>query len=399
MSGMGARLVCALALGFAAADSAPTSPFQSIVETGAAPPPEGRPPIGPLQRTDSRKWEVTLVISLPNFHRNDKNPEALVVGVSTLDTWWQVDPRSFRAQVSTDLVPVPDALTSVIVTQSRFGDSRVEVSLPRFVEYRARAEISWVVETWSCQFDEDAAAKLKWPSSWPEEVERWRRATPGIDPADPQIQALRGQLQSIIARDALPLTAAKEAIRLGCRALRSGDHKQGNPFGELTRGIELWGIAAGLSRQVGSEADTACICVALLRSFGFPARPVIGLADQGDKPRASSSSKSLVVWGEVYLPECGWVPFDPDRLRGGVSGGKKVNQPWSGFGSDSDFNNRVPITHELDIHPPSTNDAGRTASYAALCRLKAHVDQPRSVPTDILIQTTLVSRGVGRSAP
>lgn len=51
----------------------PLSPLadQSIVETGITPPPDGRPPTGALQRTDSRKWEITLNIDLPVFHKDD----------------------------------------------------------------------------------------------------------------------------------------------------------------------------------------------------------------------------------------------------------------------------------------------------------------------------------------
>ncbi len=388
-------LIPVLALTLAELSNAQPSD-QSSVETGVAPPPEGRPPTGPLRRTDSRKWEITLAIDLPAFHKGDDVAEALIVPVSILDTWWQVDPRSFRARVSADMVPVPDALTSLTVSQGRRGDSRAEVSLPPVVEDRLRAEVSWVVESWSCQLDEDVAAALKWPTSWPDEVERWRHASPGLDPAGPNIQALKRQVMTVISNDTPPLYVAKEIIRTASRSLRSGNHQEGNPFGLRSRGIELWGVSQALSREVGSEADVACICVALLRSMGFPARPVIGLVDRKARPGAGSSTKELGMWGEVYLPKCGWIPFDPDRIRGGISAGSKLNQPWKGFGSDSDLNERVPISHELDIRTPSGSDAGRTASFATLCRLKAKLDQPGQGPTDILIQTMLVSRGRGR---
>ncbi len=369
---------------------------QSIVETGIAAPPDGRPPTGPLQRIDSRKWEITLAIELPTFHKDDVVSEAVVVPVSVLDTWWQVDPRSFRARVATDSVPVADALTNLTVSQSRWGDSRVEVSIPNFVEDRLRMELTWIVETWSCQLDEVAASAVQMPTAWPEEVERWRHTSEGIDPNEPLIQELRKNIAQKIPPNAPAIFAAKEIIRSGSRALRTGDHHEGNPFGARTRGLEARGCAQALATQVGSEADVACICVALLRSMGFPARPVIGLVDRKNHPGGALSGKKLGMWGEVYIPRCGWVPFDADEIRGGISPTSKIDQHWNGFGADDEFNERVPITHELDIYQPKASDGGRTASFIALCRMKTKLDQPGQGPTDILIQTTLISRGRGQ---
>jgi len=100
-------MVCFVVTMFAFAPLDPLTD-QSIVETGITPPPDGRPPTGPLQRTDSRKWEITLSIDLPAFHKDDAVSESIIVPVSILDTWWKVDPRSFRAKVSVDLFPVAD---------------------------------------------------------------------------------------------------------------------------------------------------------------------------------------------------------------------------------------------------------------------------------------------------
>ena len=63
---------------------------------------------------------------------------------------------------------------------------------------------------------------------------------------------------------------------------------------------------------------------------------------------------------------------------------------------DSEFNERVPITHELDIYQTKAADGNRVASFLALCRLKTKLDQPGQGPTDILVQTALISRGRGQ---
>ena len=391
-------MVCFVVIMFAFAPLDPQAPLtdQSIVETGITPPPDGRPPTGALQRTDSRKWEITLSIDLPAFHKDDAVSESIIVPVSILDTWWRVDPRSFRAKVSVDLFPVADVSANLTVNQSRSGDSRVEISIPNFVEFRLRTELTWVVEIWSCQLDETAAAKEQMPAAWPEEVQRWRLASPRIDPQDPQIQELRRQILQRISADTPPIYAAKEIIRTGSRSLKSGNHKEGNPFGIWSRGLEMRGSSQALATEIGSESDVACICVALLRSMGFPARPVIGLVDRSKRSANSLSNKKLGMWGEVYLPNCGWVPFDSDWIRGGISAANRLDQPWNGFGSDSEFNERVPITHELDIYQTKAADGNRVASFLALCRLKTKLDQPGQGPTDILVQTALISRGRGQ---
>ncbi|MSR43735.1 MAG: hypothetical protein EXS15_00010 [Phycisphaerales bacterium] len=369
---------------------------QSSIETATAPPPEGRPPQGALHRMDSKLWEIKLSLELPDIHKNDAVGEALLVPVSILDTWWQVDPRSFRAKVLCDSVPVAPALTPLTVTQNRFGDSRVEIPLPHFIENRVYAEVTWIVESWSCHLDEDAAARIGWPTTWPQEVERWRQASPSIDPADPQIQALRSQVMQKLPAGTFPLHAAKEIVRTASRALLNADHREGHTSGVKTRGIPVWGVAQALSSNLGGEADVTCICVALLRAMGFPSRPVIGVIQNESKRKSSGPSERFSMWGEVFIPEIGWVPFDPDAIRGGISITHPLNRAWDGFGSDADFNERVPITHELDISKPKASDIGRTASYAALCRLKTKLEQPGQGPTDILIQTLIVSRGRGR---
>lgn len=369
---------------------------QSTIETGTPPPPEGRPPTGALKRTESRRWDITLSLDLPELRRRDTVEEALIVPVSLLDTWWQVDPRSFRTRVSVDFVPVPPAQINISVAPSRFGESRVEIPIPNIIEQRLTAELSWTVEVWSCALDEVWAAQSAWPTAWPEEVQRFRNASAGIDSQDPLIQGALSEISARLPKQLPPLYAAKEIIRAGSRILRNADHSEGGTAGSKTRGVVVWGTSQTMSSHIGGEADVTCICLALLRGAGFPARPVIGLVPNRSGRNSTSNADKLALWGEVFLPDCGWVPFDADQIRGGVSNQTPVTNAWKGFGSDPDFDHCVPITHELDIYKPKSTDIGRTASFAALCRLKTKLEQPGQGPTDIFIQTSVVNRGRGR---
>ncbi len=350
--------------------------------------------MGALRRTDSRRWELSLHLTLPAISKSDDTAEALIIPVSLLDTWSQADPRSFRAQALVDMAPFAPARAGLTVVPNRFGESRAVLPLATRIEERVQADVGWTLESWSCELDEASAARIPWPSAWPSDVERWRQASPGIESGSPVVAQAVAQLRQGLPSDMPPVYAAKEVIRAGTRALRNADHEEGTTTGVLRRGVAVHGAAAALSTQVGSPADLVCVCLAYLRAAGFPARPTIGLAPSG-KPGQSGAEHQLTLWGEVFLPELGWVPFDADEIRGGVSPQTQVTRPWKGFGTDRDLKECVPITHELMIFAPKAKDAARSASHAALCRLQTRLDQPGVGPIDILVRTTLLSRGRG----
>lgn len=371
-----------------------TSTGQVFVETGVAPPPEGRPPLAPLRRTDSRRWEISLHLTLPAIARRDDTAEALVVPVTLLDTWSLADARSFRTQVLVDTAPFPGAKTGLTVVQNRWGDSRAIIPLPSVIEERVQADVAWVVESWSCLLDEAAAAKIPFPAAWPAEVERWRQPSPGIESTAPAIVQAVNQLRQSLPADIAPVYAAKEVIRAASRSLRNAGHTEGGTTGVLQRGVFIWGAERALSAQLGGPADLTCIALAYLRAAGLPARPTIGLAPSGHSGQPNADPK-LAMWGEVYLPEMGWVPFDANEIRSGIAAQTQVTRQWKGFGTDKDAKDRVPITHELLIYTPKSSDALRTASFAALCRMQTRLDQPGQGPVDILVRTTLLNRGRG----
>lgn len=367
---------------------------QSFTETGTAPPPEGRPPLSPLRRTDSRRWEVTLHLTLPAITKQDPSEEALIVPVALLDTWSIADPSSFRCQVYVDGAPYPPSAKGITVIQNSRGDSRAIIPLPAKIEERLQADVGWVVETASVELDESAAARIPWPDAWPPEVERWRKPSQAIESEAPAIAAAVKQLKASLPADIPPVYAAKEVIRAASRALRNAGHSEGSMTGVLQRGVPVWGAARALDATQGGPADLACIAVAYLRAAGFPARPTMGLMLDSNAAQSKGNHK-LALWGEVYLPQMGWVPFDVDAIRGGISPQTDVTRPWKGFGTDRDAKDRIPITHELLLHDPKGSDTLRTASFAALCRLLTRLDQPGQGAVDILVRTTVLNRGRG----
>lgn len=69
--------------------------------------------------------------------------------------------------------------------------------------------------------------------------------------------------------------------------------------------------ASVLRRREGRCSGRANLAVALLRQLGVPARVVSGLL-------FSSTRASWHRWGEAWMPEVGWMPFDPGVAVGVV---------------------------------------------------------------------------------
>jgi transglutaminase-like putative cysteine protease len=75
-------------------------------------------------------------------------------------------------------------------------------------------------------------------------------------------------------------------------------------------------IDEALSSRKGVCQDFAHVMIALVRQLGIPCRYVSGyLFQPSPEPRAASPQPSLDgathAWAEVWLPEIGWIGFDP----------------------------------------------------------------------------------------
>ncbi len=74
----------------------------------------------------------------------------------------------------------------------------------------------------------------------------------------------------------------------------------------------LGGAESILLRRRGDSSDRAALLVALARSLGIPARPVVGILSTGGRLRYRA-------WAEVWLG--GWVPVDPTLGQFPADGG------------------------------------------------------------------------------
>lgn len=192
---------------------------------------------------------------------------------------------------------------------------------------------------YSSTVDDQALQQIPWPASWPSAVQDELQPQALIESdhamfANAVVEVSGGDLRLVS-----PWVAAKELVRYACNNIqKQGDTTLYGP-GRSIRGLEVYGALAAAERGTGTPNDLVCVCVALLRAAGIPARAVIGRGeDRRDK-------KNFLVWAELFLPEAGWIPFDPDEIRRkGVRHWNVLND-WPEFGTMSDLNRRVPLAY------------------------------------------------------
>ncbi len=198
------------------------------------------------------------------------------------------------------------------------------------------------IACWSSKVDEAAMASIPWPAQWPTETLEFQKPQPLIESdasifADALQEVTGGNLNQVP-----PWIAAKELVRYCCNTIQVDGTLMLRGPGSAIRGVAVNGALAAASAGTGTEADLVCVSVALLRAAGIPARPVIGLGHPKNKTR-----NSFLVWGEFYLPDAGWIPFDPKAMRGKGVRSWSLDRSWNSFGNMSDLNKQIPLAYSF----------------------------------------------------
>jgi len=210
------------------------------------------------------------------------------------------------------------------------------------------------VQSWELAVDEIAAARSTWPRQWPDGMERFLGSEPGIDPAAPAIKAFAEGATPGGPRSVSPFIAARNtaiAIAHRWRVTNSTTSVYGQR-GAL-RGLNFtvnqpWGLEAG----GGTPVELAATSVSALRSLGIPSRVVYCLErgersrsrSTADDDREKSSRSEFRMICEFFLPEIGWIPFDPlyMRSRGGAMAPNRTG-PIKGFANIPDIQTALPL--------------------------------------------------------
>ncbi len=378
---------------------APTLLAGLLVVAGA---PSGRPPVGPLERYEPRVYDITFDVTLTSLWQYDLSQQRnyhladapIVMPVIFQGTYSAVQSDSLRARLwlagrEDTALPKRTRLDDGFPFQTRLAVIPIE----QFDGKTLRWQLGYRVRSWSSRMRSEAqAASIAWPREWPEEVQDGLRPQMFIESDDPLFAGAVEKASDGRLRLVPPYLAAKDLVRYCINQIRlSGNGKNMGNLGTL-RGLELIGAKRAASEGIGGPHDLVCVCVAVLRAAGIPARPVIGVEERKlSLGGLKQAGPEFVSWAEFYLPDAGWIPFDPVEMRGKGIRSLDVRRPWPEFGTMDDLNRRIPLAYHFI--PPATVEVPMPAVWGWDPRPGG---DPGSEPQ---IRFTIISRGRGPEDP
>ena len=318
-------------------------------------PPSGRPPTGPLGRYEPRiydiRFEVTVsTASLPDAYQKGYQigqamhlvDTPIVMPVIFSGTFSKVDPDSLAARIwYSNREDLGLNQRSRVDEGYPFHTHLAVMPIPEFRGKSLRWQLGFRTKVWSSRVDDTRAAQIPWPREWPKEVQDGLQPQLYIESDNPGFAQAVENVSKGSLRLVPPYLAAKDLVRYCINTIQvSGDGLDKRDLGML-HGMEVVGAAQTAADQRGGPHDLVCICVAMLRAANIPARPVIGIY------RNKRDRVTFVSWAEFFLPECGWIPFDPVELRGKGIRNKDVRLPWKDFGTMDDLNRRIPLSYHF----------------------------------------------------
>lgn len=359
----------------------------------------GRPPTNALKRVDPRAYDVSFGAtiftdtpfvdgSLREVIRVTDAPFVLPLIVRS--AWSKADPSTLRGKISVDGIEQKGAAQGARLDLDKsFGMGYAVLPLGSASAQTIQFEIGFRMQSWSSVLDEAVASRATWPSEWPPECADALKPQLFIESDDPRFAQFVEKVSGGTLRKVPVHWAAKDLIRSTISALRVSSNGLSRVEGRMMQGMELKGAAQAMADGNGTTHDLVASCIAVLRAAGIPARVVVGV----DRDEVERVSSGFVSWGEYYLPDSGWVPFDPNRMRGSAIARRNVRDAWPWFGSLDDLNQRIPLS--FAFHPPGALIShGNPAVYGWDPR-------PNGAPlsTRQYISVNSVSRGKGTEDP
>ena len=329
----------------------------------ASAPPSGRPPVGAAMREEPEAYTLTFGAMLLAPPRGDLmgreeyllEGAPIVMPVIFLGSYSRVTGDSVRAQLWLENREAPTNFE--IKSGYPHHEHLATITIDRFSGSTLRWEMKYDVQSWSSRVDDVKAMEVPWPEEWPTEVQDGLKPQMYIESNDAMFAKIVERVTQGRIDTVPPYIAAKELVRYCINEIQpTGD---GVAYGDLNMllGMELTGAREAMSRKLGTPHDLVCACVALLRAANIPARPVIGVFE-GKRKR-----EEFVSWAEFYLPETGWIPFDPMEMRGKGVRTLDSRKPWPEFGTMDDLHDRIPLSYHF-IPPASVQSPGYPAVWA-----------------------------------
>ncbi len=325
------------------------------------------PPTGPLQRHDPRVYDLAIDVTITTrsqpdarlykpFHLKDA---PIVMPVIVEGPYSVVDRESLAARLW--LGGREDTALAGRRRLDRGFPYETEQAVLTIREFRGmslRWQLGYRVQVWSSLLpDEAAAAAIPWPANWPKEAREALRPQMYVESEDPIFLQAVEHASGGGVREVPPYLAAKDLIRYSIQRIRPQGGGNNHGRSGALQGLRMIGARQAAARGLGGPHDLVCVCVAVLRAAGIPARPVIGVEK---KPRGTGRASEFVSWAEFYLPEAGWVPFDPVEMRGKGIRHLDVRRPWPELGTLERLNRRIPLAYHF--MPPAAVESPQNPS-------------------------------------
>lgn len=358
-------------------------------------PPSGRPPIGPLERLKPQVYDLTYEVDLNtlvyrdalNWQNFDLEDTPIIMPLIFQGTYSRIKEDSIRPQIWFDSRPDLSLPQRFRIDEGHPHHTHVaNLPIVRFTGSALRWRIDYKVKCFSSRINEVEAAKIPWPREWPKEVADGLQSQMFIESDDPIFAQTVKRWTNGKLRMVPPYLAAKDLVRYCVNELQvAGDGIRRGQHG-VVHGLKVTGAKKSALLERGGPNDLVCVCVAILRAANIPARPVIGVYEN------DRNEEEFIVWAEFYLPHAGWVPFDPNEMRGNGIRQRDVRQPWPGFGTMKDLNERIPLSYHF-IPAEMVESPQNPAVWGWDPR-------PRGAPpAEQRIRMTIVSRGRGVEDP
>ncbi len=299
-------------------------------------------PHAPLTRGSGRLYSVTV-----NVHNKKRT------------TGWPLLPETNWCEVRLNTI-------SAVNTRSQFLEFIVDENKSDSRQWRFQfPELDYSFrfspKAYSSILDNQKASKIPWPETWSPANEYYKNPSKFIESNDPVFTHAveqNGQPHSV------PIHIAAKVLIRYCLLHIESNGKYSQTAKGITTGIDVKGARNAVKTGKGSAVDLVCVCVATLRAAGIPARPVLGITNANTIGNLQIEPQYM-VWGEYALPDAGWVPFVPERMRGTVEG-LSLEEAWQGLGTLPWLNRRIPISYNFN-----TYDADRSTQNIQMTLLSS----------------------------
>lgn len=316
----------------------------------------GRPPTNALARVEPKAYDVafsaTIFTDTPYVDGSLRElitvrDAPFVLPIVVRGPWSRSEPGSLTGRIFVDGVEQRGAAQAARLDHDKaFGMAYAVLPLAAARAQTIKFEIGYRTQSWSSVLDDARAAQATWPREWPPECAEALQPQLYVESDDPRFRQFVDKVSEGKLRSVPPHLAAKDLIRAVIGALRITGNGLSRVEAGMMQGIQLKGAAAAMADGTGTPHDLVASCVAVLRAAGIPARVVVGI----DRNEVEALSSGFVSWGEYYLPDSGWVPFDPNQMRGSAIARRNVRDPWPWLGTIKDLNQRLILSYAFQ--PP-----------------------------------------------